>query len=145
MKKILFAALIISSISKLYSLDSSIEDIFANSRPAELAGIASSLSEAGSIRQSQGDYLSAMDFYNKSLKLREELGLELTPGYALVLIFYSLAKHKTGDSCGALVAIKKAIAIYEYLGQKEDVDATKKEGLLVYGKSCLLLSQKEKE
>lgn len=142
MNKKIAIALILSSMFGLYaeSAEDTVEEIFNKNRPSDLASIAGNLSAVGSLHQSKGDYASALTHYSKSLKIREELGLEKTQGYALVLFLSSIAEYRLGNSCKAVGIAKKVISIYQYLGQTEDAKLAEVQGLSSYKEACSLVT-----
>jgi len=127
----------------LYAItaEDSLEELFSKNRPNDLVNIAGNLSAIGSLHQSKGDYPSALNHYNKSLRIREQLGLEKTSGYALVLFLSSVAEFRLGNSCKAAGIAKNVVSIYQYLGQTEDAKLAEVQGLTSFREACQLLSE----
>ena len=97
---------------------------------------AQKMSALGSLQHQKGNYSTAIEYYSKSLRIREELGEINTGSYALILFLTSIAEHKTGESCKAIETIKKAINIYAEIGNIEQREVAIREGLNSYTNAC---------
>jgi len=109
---------------------------FHNAKPKELPELAKNLSARGSLYHARGQFMDAIQMYKRSLKIRKEMGEEMSSNYALIVFLHSIAEHKLGNSCEAEKTAKKAIEIYKKLGEQEEATLTQKEGLLEFQKAC---------
>lgn len=113
-----------------------IEKMFSEHRPKDLPGLASNLSAQGSIHHIKGDYEKAQTFFQKSLKIRKQIGLEMSAGYANILYLSSIADFRMGKSCEAKTKVTKVIEIYRYLGDSAEANQIESEGLGSFKKAC---------
>lgn len=139
-KLIIIAIILISSVISAYDLNE-IEAMLTSSKITELPDIAKNLSAIGSIHHAKKDYSQAIYYYNKSILIREKLGLEKSSGFATVLFLLSIAKDKLGDSCNALNHANKSMSIYYYLGKEEDARLVENE-IQLYNTNCNLKNNK---
>lgn len=136
MKLLTFLTLTLFSAA-LFSNDmEDFEASFHNAKPSELPELAKNLSARGSLYHARGQFSDAIQMYKKSLKIRKEIGEEKTSNYALILFLNSIAEHRLGNSCEAQKTVKKAIQIYNSLGQKDEAESARQEGLFEFEKAC---------
>ncbi|MCB1143188.1 MAG: tetratricopeptide repeat protein [Leptospiraceae bacterium] len=121
-----------------------LETVFSKHKPSDLNELALNLTAQASVKHSKGDFKSAISLYDQSLKIRKEIGQLHSKGYANVVFLKSIALHRDGDSCSAARDIKHAIQIYNEIGNVEDANIARVEGLEVYNMNCEggLISQK---
>lgn len=125
------------SLGVLFAFDvEEFEKSFFQAQPKTISEKANLYSAQGAIYHSKGMFSEAIQLYEESIKLRNELGLHKTPSYANVLFLQSIAEHKTGNSCKAKELAKKAIQLWKDLGHAEDANIAKHEGLNEFESSC---------
>lgn len=105
-------------------------------RAINLEDEAARLSALGSVYHQKGDYTSAVDYYTKSIQLREKIGVNNTESYANLLFLDSIALHKLGNSCSALNTIQEAVYIYNQIGLSKKSFTAKTEANEVYLPAC---------
>ena len=134
MKIFRFVALLISITFSLQAKD--IESVFAKKEGTVEFQEAKRLSALGSIQHQKGNYKSALQYYARSIHLREKNGMDLTNSFANILFLSSIAHHRMGNSCISSQEVKRAIAIYRGNHQDEQLALAEKELEKTYSPAC---------
>ncbi|MCX7999417.1 MAG: tetratricopeptide repeat protein [Leptospiraceae bacterium] len=128
---------VILSLSNVGAFDiEEFEKSFFQAQPKTSLEKANLYSAQGAIYHAKGLFTEAVQLYEESLKIRNELGLQKTPSYANLLFLNSIAEHKSGNSCKAKDLAKKAIQLWKELGNLEDANVAKHEGLSEFESNC---------
>lgn len=91
---------------------------------------ASSLNNIGVIYDSQGDFAKSLDYYTRSLKVREEIGDK--QGIATSLNNIGFAYRNRGDIAKAMEYLVRSLKIQEEIGDKKVVAASLNNIGLIY-------------
>ncbi len=130
--------LILFTTSFIYaeSITDELEKSFKSTKTSNLEDEAKRLSALGSLSHQKGDYETALQYYDKSLSIREKLGYIEDINYANILFLSAIASHKSGNSCKALNKMKNVITVYKVLAPEEKILAAQKEINDIYQPAC---------
>jgi len=82
-------------------------------------GLASSYNNLGNIYLNFSDFTKTLDYYERSLRINEELGDKKWIGYSLYTI--STVHLNKGDYTTALEKLNKALVLFEEIGEKRGI------------------------
>lgn len=137
MKAYIFTFLIFQLYTTLFSFEiEEFEKSFFQAQPKTALEKANLYSAQAAIYHTKGLFSEAIHLYEESIKLRNELGLHKTSHYANLLFLNSIAEHKRGNSCKAKDLAKKAIQLWKELGELEEANIAKQEGLTEFESNC---------
>ena len=117
-------------------LSNELENSLRSSKSANVIEESKRLSALGGLSHQNGDYETALKYYDQSISLLKRSGNVENMSFANTLFLSAIASHRTGHSCDALKKIEGVISIYKVYAPQQQIVLAQEEANLVYKPAC---------
>jgi tetratricopeptide (TPR) repeat protein len=117
-------------------LSTKLEDSLKSSKATNAVEESKRLSALGGLNHQNGDYETALKYYDQSISLLKTSGNAENMNFANTLFLSAIASHRTGHSCDALKKIESVISIYKVYAPQQQILLAQEEADSVYKPAC---------